>query len=165
MARTPIELPVTPSLLDRLTDEDPRNQIEAPATRPQSVRTLKAGLRRDLEWLLNSRSVAEVPDESLREVAASVHCYGLPDFANMGVSSSKDQARLLAMLHEAVRLYEPRLMSVRILPADDMETGSRTLRFRIEGLLRMDPAPEHVSFDTVLELSSGEYVVRGGGHA
>jgi type VI secretion system protein ImpF len=35
------------------------------------------------------------------------------------------------------------------------------LRFQIEGLLIMDPAPEHISFDTVLQLASGEYQVKG----
>jgi predicted component of type VI protein secretion system len=34
------------------------------------------------------------------------------------------------------------------------------LRFRIEGLARIDPAPEQVTFDTVLELTSGEYQVK-----
>jgi type VI secretion system protein ImpF len=41
--------------------------------------------------------------------------------------------------------------------------ATRTLRFRIEGMLVMDPAPEHVSFDTVLELTSGGYEVRNAG--
>jgi type VI secretion system protein ImpF len=35
------------------------------------------------------------------------------------------------------------------------------LRFAIEGLLAIDPMPEHVSFDTVLEITDGEYHVRG----
>ena len=35
------------------------------------------------------------------------------------------------------------------------------LLFQIEGLLQMDPAPEQVSFDTTLQLSSGEYQIRG----
>ena len=35
------------------------------------------------------------------------------------------------------------------------------MRFQIEALLKMDPAPEHISFDTVLQLSSGEYQVKG----
>jgi len=35
------------------------------------------------------------------------------------------------------------------------------LRFQIQGLLRIDPAPERVTFDTVLELTSGEYQVKG----
>ena len=38
--------------------------------------------------------------------------------------------------------------------------GARTLRFQIQGLLRVDPTPEQVIFDTLLELSSGEYEVR-----
>jgi type VI secretion system protein ImpF len=52
---------------------------------------------------------------------------------------------------------------VRIVPLEETAHGTRTLRFRIEGLLIMDPAPEHVSFDTVLELTSGEYEVRNAG--
>ena len=32
---------------------------------------------------------------------------------------------------------------------------------RFEGMLMMDPTPELVSFDTVLQLSSGEYQVKG----
>jgi len=39
--------------------------------------------------------------------------------------------------------------------------GSRVLRFQIEGLLLKDPAPEQVSFDTVLQLANGEYQVKG----
>jgi predicted component of type VI protein secretion system len=28
-------------------------------------------------------------------------------------------------------------------------------------MLKIDPAPEHVTFDTMLELNSGEYAVKG----
>jgi predicted component of type VI protein secretion system len=37
--------------------------------------------------------------------------------------------------------------------------AARLLHFQIEGMLRTDPAPERIVFDTVLELSSGEYQV------
>jgi type VI secretion system protein ImpF len=40
------------------------------------------------------------------------------------------------------------------------DTAERRLRFHIEGSMKLDPAPEEVSFDTVLELSSGEYKVK-----
>ena len=40
-------------------------------------------------------------------------------------------------------------------------SGFRVLRFQIEALLKMDPAPEQVLFDTVLQLNSGEYQVKG----
>ena len=68
---------------------------------------------------------------------------------------------MLRWLQSTVKVFEPRLANVRITPFETTEIGSRTLRFRIDGLLVMDPAPEHVSFDTVLELTSGEYHVRG----
>jgi predicted component of type VI protein secretion system len=35
------------------------------------------------------------------------------------------------------------------------------MRFLIAGWLRMDPAPQQVSFDTRLELARGEYRVAG----
>ena len=36
----------------------------------------------------------------------------------------------------------------------------RVLRFRIDARLKIDPAPEPITFDTVLQLGSGEYQVR-----
>jgi type VI secretion system protein ImpF len=46
-------------------------------------------------------------------------------------------------------------------PIGDVSATQSVLRFQIEGLLDMDPAPERISFDTVLQLSSGEYQVKG----
>jgi predicted component of type VI protein secretion system len=43
-------------------------------------------------------------------------------------------------------------------PATD---DQRVIRFAIEGFLRMDPAPEQVFFDTMLEPMSGQYQVKG----
>jgi len=45
------------------------------------------------------------------------------------------------------------------------ENARRELRFLIEAVLRMDPNPEPVVFDTVLEFSSGEYDVKGDARA
>ena len=36
------------------------------------------------------------------------------------------------------------------------------IKFRVEGILVMDPAPERVSFDTILDVSSQSYTVEGG---
>ena len=51
--------------------------------------------------------------------------------------------------------------SVRVRAVDDTNLGPRILRFQIEALLKMDPAPEQIVFDTVLQLNSGEYKVKG----
>jgi len=89
----------------------------------------------------------------------------LPDFTAYSLSSPKDQSKLLRALQLAVKTFEPRLANVRIVSVEVVSAGSRTLRFRIDGLLMMDPSPEHVSFDTALELTSGEYKVKRDGNA
>ena len=45
MARTLGDITVTLSVLDRLIDREPTSQSEAPLTRSQSVRLLKAAVR------------------------------------------------------------------------------------------------------------------------
>jgi type VI secretion system protein ImpF len=154
---------VTLSILDRLIDEHPDTSVELPLSRSESVRELKEALKRDLEWLLNTRRIAVPPEESLIEVNRSLYIYGLPDFTAFSLNSPKDQAKLVRLLQATLKLFEPRLENVKIVPLAADARGTRTLRFRIEGLLIMDPAPEHVSFDTVLDLTKGEYEVHSAG--
>src|SRR5271165_5533718 len=131
---------VTLSTLDRLIDDDPDTSVEAIPTRTQSVRQLKDGLRRDLEWLLNTRRVAVPPEEALKEVNRSTYVYGLPDFTAYALNSPKDQAKLVRFLQTTVKLFEPRLANVKIVPLEGPAGKTLTLRFRIDGLLLMDPA-------------------------
>jgi type VI secretion system protein ImpF len=42
------------------------------------------------------------------------------------------------------------------------EPGDRTLRFRIDALLRADPSPEPVVFDSTLEPATHTFAVQGG---
>jgi type VI secretion system protein ImpF len=161
MPRLDTELNVTPSILDRLIDNEPLLAADPPETRLQSVRKLKAALRRDLEWLLNTRRIPDEIPESLQEVYRSVYNYGLPDFSHVSLSSPRDRNRLLRGLESAIGIFEPRLVDVKVMLVDQGSATSRMMRFQIDGLLKMDPAPEQVSFDTVLELSTGDYQVKG----
>jgi type VI secretion system protein ImpF len=163
MARSGLESAVTLSVFDRLIDREPRNSKELALTRSQSVHQLKEAVRRDLEWLLNTRLVAVPPDERLREVNRSVYVYGLPDFTAYSLSNPDDQNRLIRHLQSAIKTFEPRLGKVRVVPLGVAAASTRVLRFRIEALLLMDPAPEHISFDTTLQLTSGEYEVVSAG--
>ncbi len=163
MPRPGSDSAVTISVFDRLIDHDPKNSQELPPTRAQSIRLLKDAVRRDLEWLLNTRMVAMPPDEKLREVNRSVYVFGLPDFTAYSLASPTDKSKLIRQLQTAIKLFEPRLARVRVVPLEFEGTVSRVLRFRIEGMLLMDPAPEHVSFDTILQLSTGQCEVVNAG--
>ncbi|MBL8232389.1 MAG: type VI secretion system baseplate subunit TssE [Bryobacterales bacterium] len=161
MARENDQL-VTLPLLDRLTDLDPKTRSEPGMTRAQSVRLLKTALRRDLEWLFNTRANHDLPPPTeLPEVFKSVINYGLPDFTNLSFSTVRDRNKLLRQLEVAITMFEPRLVGVQVrIVESDMEL-SKSVRFQIDGFLKMDPAPEHVSFDTVLDIPSGDYQVKG----
>jgi type VI secretion system protein ImpF len=95
-------------------------------------------------------------------LSRSLYNYGLPDFSTYSFTNVKDRARLLRHIETTIRLFEPRLDAVHVTPVEvGNEIYTRLLRFQIEALLKMDPAPEQVTFDTVLQLNSGEYQVRG----
>jgi type VI secretion system protein ImpF len=148
------------SVLDRLLDDEPGVAHEPVPTRSQSLRMLKASLRRDLEWLLNSRVPVEPLPEGDSELRRSLYNYGLPDLQSIGHSES-NYAHVARMMETALATFEPRLANVRVKLSDSSGEKTFTLRFVIEGMLRIDPAPEYIAFDTSLELANGEYEVRG----
>ena len=161
MARWEPEQTVTQSVLDRLIDRDPASNSEGSLTRVQSVRQLKVSLRRDLEWLLNSRRTPDAVGSEFQELEQSLYNYGLPDVTSLSWDSARDRGRLARMIEQVLHTFEPRLSGVRVVAADATAGAQHVMRFQIEGLLDMDPSPEHISFDTLLQLSSGEYQVKG----
>jgi type VI secretion system protein ImpF len=161
MAKADPDVAVTPTLLDRLIDLEPKIAADAPASRSQSVRQLKNSLRRDLEWLLNTRRIPDAAPETYRELHRSLYNFGLPDVTSMSLNSPRDRQRLLRLVEQTIAMFEPRLTAVRVRAVDNAASGPRVLRFQIEALLKMDPAPEQVLFDTLLQLNSGEYQVKG----
>lgn len=154
MARSTTEALVTQSVLDRLTSVE-----DWPATRAQSIRFFKEALKRDLEWLLNTRQSPMPQLEGYPGARASIVDFGLPDISSLGLTSASDHRQLRIAMEACLRNFEPRLMNVRV-SLEDADKVDRRLRFHIEGAMKLDPAPEEISFDTVLELSSGEYKVK-----
>jgi type VI secretion system protein ImpF len=161
MPRWEPEQIVTQSIIERLIDLQPDSGVETPPTRAQSVRQLKAALRRDLEWLLNTRRTPDAAGEEYRETSKSLFNFGLPDITSLNWESSRDRTRLARFIEDVVHTFEPRIGRLKVVPIEADSASRHILRFQIEGLLEMDPAPEHVSFDTVLQLTSGEYQVKG----
>jgi type VI secretion system protein ImpF len=160
VAKKPTPRTILPSLIDRLIDREPENRKEVQEGRNQSLKELKDSVRRDLEWLLNSRRTPAEPAASAKELWRSVYCFGLPDITGVALSSGEDRNRLARMVETAVASFEPRLQNVTV-SMKPMAADSKVLRFQIEGLLRTEPAPARVFFDTTLELSKGEYEVGG----
>ena len=161
MARWEPEQTVTQSVLDRLIDRDPESSSESAPTRAQSVRQLKVSLRRDLEWLLNSRRTPDAVGSEFEELEKSLYNFGLPDVTSLSWDSARDRTRLARMIEKVLGTFEPRLSGTRVVAVEANTGAQHVMRFQIEGMLEMDPSPEHISFDTLLQLSSGEYQVKG----
>lgn len=162
MAKREIERTVQPSLLDRLTDTEPRSPADPRITYAESLREFKLGVQRDLEWLLNTRRTPTPAAAEFEQVQQSLYHFGVPDITSMSRDSAESRQRLLSQVEEALALFEPRLSNVQIsLVEMDGEAHRRELRFLVEATLRLDPTPEQVVFDTVLHFSSGQIDVKG----
>jgi type VI secretion system protein ImpF len=159
MSRTDNEVRVQISVLDRLVDYEPEINREPISTRSKNLRQLKQSVRRDLEWLLNTRQIATGVPAELKEVKDSVLAFGLPDFTAMSIDNADDQKLIKREIEDAVHRFEQRLESV-VVSIEPVRPTERVLRFRIDAHLKIDPAPEPITFDTVLQLGSGEYEVR-----
>ena len=153
-----------PSILDRLLDDEPDNQRETVAERSQLLRELKASVRRDLECLLNTRvSLYPIPDD-LKQLQKSVLNYGIPDFSGLSMGSRQEQKKLARIVEQAIRRFETRFQSVHVEMVDENSSRfSRTIRFRIEGVLHAEPDPIDVAFDSQLQPQSGDFDVRSEG--
>lgn len=160
MAKFELDSPVSLSVLDRLIDMAPKESTEPAMSRAQTLRQLRSALRRDLEWLLNTRRNALEELENFKELERSVFAYGLPDITSLGLRSTRDQAKLRRALEATIAVFEPRISATRIV-MEVLPSTARGIRFHIQGQLLIQPSPEPITFDTVLELPSGQYEVKG----
>jgi type VI secretion system protein ImpF len=153
---TPQEL-LQPSLLDRLTDDEPEKGQESRDQRVLSLRRLRESVRRDLAWLLNTGNLSSVEDLSDFPLAEhSVLNYGIRDLAGTTLVGA-DPGTLERMIRQAIWDFEPRILrhtvQVRTLAAEEF-AGHNALTFLIEGELWAQPMPLHLYLKTEIDLES-----------
>jgi type VI secretion system protein ImpF len=148
-----------PSLLDRLTDEEPEKKSEPKERRGLTQAKLRQSVLRDLNWLLNSSNLASVQDlDDCPEVANSVVNYGLPGLSGHTVSGV-DIPEIERLLKQAICDFEPRILrrTIKIrLDVDEQKMSHNAMTFDIEGELWADPVPLHIYLKTELDLEAGD---------
>ena len=148
-----------PSLLDRLTDDEPEARVESADKRVLSPHRLRESVRRDLTWLFNTTNLASVQDLSdYPEVESSSLNFGIPDLTGR-TATSVDSIALARILRRAIIDYEPRLLrnTVKVRATVDPERhGSNTMCFQIEAELWSQPLPLRLYLQTELDLENGE---------
>jgi len=152
--------PVLPSLLDRLTDLEPRIPRDIEPTREESEIAFRRGVLRDVEWLLNTRRSLGSAGARFPEARDSVLNFGIPDLSSVSADSQSGRSALLSEIQEALRIFEPRLEKARVELVPTPGEEKRRMHFVVEGMLRLDSGPIRVLFDTELEIGSGRFRIR-----
>ena len=163
MARIDPDQPLIPSVLDRLLDDEPGLSRETTKTRTQVLRELKQSIRRDLENLLNTRRYCQTLPPELAELETSLADYGLPDISGAELGLASQRERFRQTLENVIRRFEPRFVTVAVDMHDNVESLDRTLRFRIDAMLRAEPAPEPIAFDSAMQPATGTFQIKGAG--
>jgi type VI secretion system protein ImpF len=150
-----------PSLLDRLSDDEPAKTAEPRERRVLSLRSLRDGVLRDLAWLLNTTNLMSVLDgEKLPHVANSVLNYGVPDISGAAIASL-NVAKLERGIRQAIWDFEPRLIrssvTVRALAGGTVDQNK--IIFEIEADLWAQPYPERLYLKTELDLDRASVVL------
>jgi len=147
-----------PSLLDRLTDEEPDSQQESRDRRVISPARLRECVRRDLTWLFNTTNLSTLHDlGAYPEVARSVVNFGMPDLAGR-TANSIDIRALEQVLTAVIWDFEPRLIkssvTVRIY-SDESKMNNNAMIFDIEAELWAQPLPLRLFLRTEIDLENG----------
>ncbi len=152
MASSPNQDGRKPSILDRLIDPDSAGTASRPG---YSLPQILEVIRRDLEDLLNSRRAVDGPPGLLN----SIYCYGLPDLSAFSVETAEQREALARVLDQIIPTFEPRLRNVRTTMELEEELHGKQTTFRITAVLAIEPF-DAVSFQTVLDLTTGHYSVK-----
>jgi len=149
-----------PSVLDRLLDDNPRNEEEASFFQTFDIRALKRAVARDIEALLNARCIDT--DEHLGgfpNTRTSMLDFGITDLSSLSLLDPGDRAYLRDKIRIAIQRHEPRLDSVSV-SLDSPNGTERMLRFRVDAYLDVVPTRPPVRFDATLQLSTSSYQIR-----
>jgi type VI secretion system protein ImpF len=148
------------SILDRLIDEAPDKLIDRPLSHAETLGALRRSVRRDLEALLNTRRRWRSWPDGYAELALSPVGYGIADFSSGAFNDPRRREWLRQEVEQAIRRFEPRLVRLRVMLMDPKDELEATLHLRIEGLLRAEPAPDPIAFDTLVDAATAEILVK-----
>jgi type VI secretion system protein ImpF len=145
-----------PCLLDRLTDDEPKNTQESRAQRVISIQRYRQGVMRDLQWLFDASAhlAQEGSDDfSLKdfpEAFKSVINFGTRHLFGLMGPNMRELERHLT---DALYTFEPRILR------NSLKVRSRIagniVALEVEGEIWANPLPERLHIKTALDIESG----------
>jgi len=154
-----------PSILDRLTDDNPEKTSEYASERVIDIRRLREIIQRDLAWLLNTGNLESVLDaERYPNVVRSVVNYGVPD--STGDFANKQRAaNVRDAIRRAVELFEPRLINgtLNVVSRTADEKRESVIVFDIIADMWAEPVPTELYLRSQFDTTTGHVSLEYGG--
>jgi len=130
---------VRPLLFERLAGAGPGSDSGRPSSPAETRAQVEASVAREVGALLNTR--IDLVDPAERTVLD----YGIPDYSGMSSASGTDRQTIARFAERAIRAFEPRLANPKVTVVEE-NVGSRTLEFRIVGVLSVNKVAAMQSF-------------------
>lgn len=154
-----------PSILDRLTDNEPNKKSESMSDRLIDMRRLREIIQRDLSWLLNTGNCeTQVDAEQFPHAMTSVLNYGVPDpsgeFAHLARANTVRDA-----IQKAVELFEPRIIDGTLNVVTRTEDAKRdsVIMFDIVADMWAEPLPTELYLRSQFDVTTGQISLEQGG--
>lgn len=149
-----------PSLLDRLTDFEPKKRSDVLSANKFDAKLYKDSVLRDILFLLNTTNFQSHIDYDLANEQASLSTlnFGIDAFSGNNLSDI-DWTLLEQSIVDCLKNFEPRLDSdsikVNIL-LDEMNIH-RLLIVQIQGILKLTPYAEEFFLKTSMDVELGTF--------
>ena len=147
-----------PSLLDRLTDDDPGNVKETRDSRVIDLRRLRDIIQRDLSWLLNTFDNSSLVDaDRFPHVINSVLSYGVREVAGEYATQARAQM-IRESIHRAIEKFEPRIIrgTLAVLLRENAGEGQQVVTFDIAAEMWAQPLPLELYLRSQVDITTGE---------
>jgi type VI secretion system protein ImpF len=152
-----------PSLLDRLTDDEPLSKTESTDKRVLNKQQLKQGVLRDLQWLLNTSKPSAKTFAKYPHVQKSVLNFGMPALAGE-TADSVGQNDVQEAVKDAIRWFEPRIdadtLDIRAASRGSYLDAHNVLELQVRGTVWAQPTPLELILKTSMDLETGQVAVK-----
>jgi type VI secretion system protein ImpF len=158
MADKTITERLQPSLLDRLTDEEPEKTSESRDSRVINLNRLRDIVRRDLAWLLNTNNMDTILDPDVYpHTCRSVVNYGLRDTSGDFTTENRaDDIR--KSIERAILRFETRIIpgTLEVSIRETKDRKRAVVDFDIHAEMWAQPLPIELFLRSQVDLTTGE---------
>jgi type VI secretion system protein ImpF len=153
-----------PSLLDRLTDNNPTDQKETRDSRVIDLNRLREIIQRDLSWLLNTHNAgSQIDPDRYPMASASVLNFGLSEVTGE-FSTTEKAERIRRAIEQAVTSFEPRIIegTVDVQLIGDEDVAGITVGLDIRADMWAQPLPLELYLRSKVDVTTGEVKMERG---